>query len=176
MSNTKDLKSVGAQALQNIKPPLSGDYLDAMEDAPEPTPEEAAALREQKIARIAQVLDRGVLNDKLQEILRSCVPKGRRGKFVRDSEGDVMRYQNLNYTFDVVKGATGLHATGDNRVRVGDLVLMTISEEDYSILEEIRRRTIRKKIGIGKQEYINLASRNSEGGVVPFDESHTTIG
>lgn len=140
------------------------------------TPEEAVQIRESKIAKITQVLSRGLLNDKLEGILKNATPAGRVGKFVRDRPEDIMRYENLGYTFDVKPGATGLHGTGDTRVRVGDVVLMTISVDDFELLREINARTVRQKLGVARKEYHNLTESRSDLAMPAFDESHTIIG
>lgn len=140
------------------------------------SPEEAERLYEEKIARLTQVLSRGVLNDALQRIIDQAVPEGYHGKFVRDNEGDINRYRNLGYGFTYREGTQvrGSHGTGDSRIRQGDVVLMTVSGEQMDLLKEVRRRLVRKKLEIGKEEY--LARAASEEAAPAFDESKLTIG
>lgn len=168
MAIDKTLANVGAAALAGLKP---NDVQE--EDVVELTPEEAEALREQKIAKLTQVLSRGVLNDKLHSLILTAVPKGRVGKLVRDRDEDIIRHSNLGYTFEVVPGAQGLHATADGRVRVGDLVLMTISQEDHELLVEIRRRGIRRKLDLAKNE---AKARMQEDGIPVIDDSRRLVG
>lgn len=183
MSN---IRSAGARALDEAQKksqttPVSKaaepKKKEERRDDEEMTPEEAERLAEEKIARITQVLSKGILNEKLSSILERSVPAGYVGKFVRDTEEDIIRYQNLGYTFEVTPEARGLHGTGDGRVRVGDLVLMTISREDRNILSIARRREVQRKLSAGRKEYTRPAERAAESsGISVFDDSHTTIG
>ena len=121
--------------------------------AEEPTPEEAEEIRRERKERFAQILTRGVLNEKLRVIVEDGTPDGRRGKLVLDAEDKILQYQNLGYEFNYREGATGLNVTSDGRIRVGDLVLMTVSDEDYSILDEIRTEKVKEKLSAGRDEY-----------------------
>lgn len=176
-----DVRKTGARALENITKKSSEEEKKAkieetQASRSEISPEEAARIAEEKIARVTQVLSKGILNEKLASIIERSVPKGRIGKFVRDSEEDIIRYQNLGYTFEVNAGARGLHGTGDGRIRVGDLVLMTISQEDREILNIVRNRAIQQKLSAGRKEYTRPAERAAEAsGISIFDESQTTI-
>lgn len=139
------------------------------------TPEEADELLEQKVAKVMQILNRGQINDSLENLKREHVPPGYRSKFVRESEEAIVRYQNLGFGFTYREGAKSRgHATGDGRIRYGDTVLMTISEEDWNILQIVRKRQIRRKLGDARREYMR---RVEERNAAPsFDESVTTIG
>ena len=193
---TEDLEGIGEEALRkltkeevpdeavtfNMKVPSLKELNEKVEQEVELTPDEAAAyaIFKQKSAKIAQIMTRGIVNDKLQMIIDSAVPEGRKGKFIRDNDDDILRYQNLFYTFDYKEGHTkGLHAEADGRIRVGDVVLMTISEDDLYILRESRKKRVEWKLDQGKQEYIGPASakEKEEGGslVQSFDESSRTI-
>lgn len=173
---TDDLKSAGERALLSLDEDdldLEGQDQILVEEEPELSPAEAQKVFEQKVARVAQVLSRGAVNDKLAELLEQATPAGRVGKFVRENDAVIVRHKNLGYTFDVNTGVQG-HGTGDKRVRLGDCVVMTISLEDYVVLIEANRRGVQKKIGMGKQEYKSVTSR---GDMAPtFDESSTIIG
>ena len=140
----------------------------------EPTPEEAEEIREKKKARISQIMSGGILNERLQAIYDRSVPKGYRGKFVKDSDDYIIRYGNLGFLFHYSEEAAGLHETSDGRIRAGDLVLMTIPEEDYSILEEVRTEKVKQKLSAGRDEYHRqMQSSGQEGSII--DESDTQI-
>lgn len=141
------------------------------------TPEEATELRAKKKARVSQVLSRGVLSEKLQNILDQNTPDDRAGKYILDREEEIVRYQNLGYTFEYAEGVKQQRGmTGDGRIRVGDLVLMTISREDLEILREVRSETVKARLGAAKKEYAAHAMAEAErGGAVPFDNSQTII-
>lgn len=140
----------------------------------EPTPEEAMELVRQKTARIAQVLARGILNDRLQGIYDTSVPDGYGGKFVRDNPDDIIRYQNLGFEFKYKEGAEGLHGTPDGRVRVGDLVLMTINPEDRHILKEAKKQQVENKLTAGRRDYARSAQKEAPG-VQSFDQSDVRV-
>lgn len=144
---------------------------------PEPSPEEAEEIRAQKKARIAQIMSRGILNERLQSVYDAGVPESRHGKFVRDDQGSIVRYSNLGYTFEYNEDSLGEHATADNRIRVGDVVLMTISKDDHEILKEVRLDGIKKKLGASRREYKDQVARgmDAETGVAGFDDSSTVI-
>lgn len=176
MSNkSEELDELGAEALAEITASVKGSKKKKLSEREDKSPEEIAALREQRKAQLIQVLSRGQLNSRLDDIISNCVPENRVGKFVRDRPEDITRYQNLGYTFEVTENARGLHGTADGRVRVGDVVLMTIDRESHELLHEIRQDQIKRKLGSPKQEYLSRADRGRNGGIVPLNESHTEI-
>ncbi len=185
MSKDKDdLREEGLSALESLRgndaveeeeEKVEEEVLETVTMAAEPTPEEAEEIRREKKERIAQVLSRGVLNQKLEAIVRNGTPDGRRGKLVLDSEDKILQLQNLGFTFDYRQGATGLNATSDGRIRAGDLVLMTVSEEDYSILDEVRSEKVKMKLSAGRDDYKRRVQGASQGEDVSFDDSRTEV-
>jgi len=197
---SKDIEELGKDALRKLEVdeavevgafepspiPLSVISIEELREkkdrGEEFSSEEAAAfaLYSAKKARTAQIMHRGIINDKLQLIIDTSVPEGRRGKFIRDNKDDIMRYKNLHYDFQYKKGGEkGLHAEADGRIRVGDVVLMTISIEDLQMLREIRQEKVQWKLDQGKQEYIGPATSDEQtsgrGLVSSFDESSRTV-
>lgn len=174
MSDQKKLEDLGAEALGLD---LNDKEVEVKE---EPTPELALETRAQKKARIAQVFTRGVVNSKLQAVYEVAVPEDRVGKFIRDTEEDIIRYRNLGFEFVYKKGAAtrvDAHGTADGRIRIGDVVLVTISKEDHGILKELKHEQVLKKLDYGKEEFMTLSGKEAEsGGAVPFDESQRVIG
>ena len=139
---------------------------------PEPTPEEAEAIVAQKKARLAQVMTRGITNEKLKLAYDKYVPDGFGGKFVRDSEGDIIRYTNLGFGFEYKEEieATGVHGRADGRCAIGDVVLMTITKEDLALLKEVKKEKMLRNIGAGKDEYKRRSEKHAdEGGPSPID-------
>lgn len=137
---------------------------------PEPTPEEAEAIVAQKKARIAQVMTRGITNEKLQIVYDKCVPDGYSGKFVLDDEGYVIRYTNLGFGFTYTEGASGVHGRADGRIAVGDVVLMTITLADREILKTVKHEKMLRNISAGKDEYKRRSEKHAdEGGPSPID-------
>lgn len=192
---TDELKDLGAKALESAKPTVDfpesqkeimnpspteaakGLDAESLKGTDEPTPEEAEAIRAQKKKRVAQVLTRGVLNAKLDNVYHASVPSGRVGKFIRDDFESTIRYTNLGYSFEYNSEAVKLHGSADGHIRVGDVVLMTISQEDREILREVKREGIKRKLGAGRKEYTDRAEQASrEGsGTAPFDESVSNV-
>ena len=143
--------------------------------APEPTPEEAEEIRKKQKARFAQVLTRGLLNERLRVVVEDGTPAGRKGKLVLDAKDKILQYENLGYEFNYREGATGLNATSDGRIRVGDLVLMTVSDEDYSILDEIRTEKVKQKLSMARDEYHRRAGEAGQEEGVSEDRSVTQV-
>ena len=136
----------------------------------EKTPAEAAAIRATKKARVAQILTRGILNEKIQSVFERAVPDGFTGKFVRDDGGDIVRYRNLMFGFTYNEGCEDIQDP-DGRIRIGDVVLMTITREDRAILSEVREQQIQHKLGKGKEEYELQMDRERDSSVSPTDDS-----
>lgn len=99
-----------------------------------------------------QVLSRGYTIDAFDRIL-SFVPKGMKGWFVRDHDMSISRAKALGWELfrgnDASKKANLASSTGksDGLVRLGDLVLVVTSEENYAALmiaKEERNRRRRK--------------------------------
>lgn len=162
---------------------LNKSSLTEVEDKPaasskatvEATPQEAEEIRAQKKKKIAQVLARGVLNDKMERIGRDATPDGWGCKLVYDDDEEVLRHQNLGFVFEYKKGAKGMMDTADGRIRIGDLLLMTINPEDRALLKEVRTERVRERIGAARQEYTRTAEEKSAKGVVAFDESDIVL-
>jgi len=182
MSETVD--SLGEDALRALK-----EQLGAREPQPEQpkapeqvlkemTPEEAEAIAQQKRARVAQVLTRGILNDKMQRIFDKCIQEGWGGKFVRDTDEDIVRHENLGFTFVYAEGAKTVTLNALGRVVVGDLVLMTISPEDRAILKQVKAEGVRRKLGSARSEYKRQTEQHAERegiGVQSIDAGRTEV-
>ena len=170
----KELERVGENALkqEQAKDPIAGK---TTQKPKEMSAEEAAAKKASRKAELAHVLTRGVLNVKLQEVLDTYTPSDRVGKFVRDVDESLIRYKNLGYDF-IYSKAKLITPSVDGRIRVGDVVLMTVSREDREILREVRSETTRRRLIQGKEEFLSNAQKEAEkGGAVPFDNSQTVI-
>ena len=184
---SKDLREEGAKALEALKVKEEAEERVATtalpdgkagvkepESDPEPTPEEAEAIRETKKARIAQIMSGGILNERMQSIVDAATPDGFKSKFVMDSKDFIIRYSNLGFGWTYKEGSSGLHDTSDGRIRVGDLVLMTIAEEDHSILDEVRTDKVKKKLSAGRDEYHSqMRGSGQEEGII--DDSETVV-
>ena len=142
----------------------------------EMTPEEAVERRRQRKAQLAQVLNRGVLSDKLKSILDAAVPEGRGGKFVLDHDEHRIRYTNLGFNYEYRKDVPKHLLHADGHIRVGDVVLMTIDLEDAAILREIQIDGVKKRLVTAKHEFVEQAAKDAqEGGAQPFNQSQVFI-
>lgn len=199
MADKDDLREAGAEALKktqtvlttsdeehktvsNPSPTTAAGALaeskeaeeeESLELQTEPTPEEADEIRAQKKRKVAQVLQRGILNSKLQAVYDACVPEGRKGKFIRGDDESFIRYSNLYYSRTFTDGALERYGSVDGRIRVGDIELVTISDDDREILREVKQDRIMKNLGKGRKEYTAKADQAAREGnaPVPFDES-----
>lgn len=98
-----------------------------------PTDEESRA---QKKARLAQVLDRGIVGDRL----RVDLPADVHGEWIFNDMTEIMRMEALGFRIDdVYAPKRALHGTGDGRSVVGDVVFMTCPMENHELIEEIKR-------------------------------------
>lgn len=122
----------------------------AGEDA---TPEEAETRAEKK-AKVAQLLHRGLVNARLE------VKDGDPNRYycwVREHDPDIDRMAALGFEIETEAGQK-THGAGDNRRRIGDVILMSTPKENYEIIQEVRQEQKAKKSQLGKREYLKRAS------------------
>lgn len=121
------------------------------------TPKQAlakAAELEKEKARIAEVLSRGIVTDMIR--VKDADPE-RRYAWVRENDGDIAKFEMLGYRMETEAGE-GEHATGDDRRRVGDVVLMSTSRQQYELIEEVRSEQKRKRLASPVKEYKERAA------------------
>lgn len=111
--------------------------------------EKAARLKDME-SRAAQVLSRGRTLDAMDRISAKHVPKGHVGLLVRNNELDIARAQALGYELcfneEHKKSAKDTPTgTADGLIRVGDAVLMSISEEEHRVLQKVKAKRIAEK-------------------------------
>lgn len=130
----------------------------------EMTPEQAekkAAMIKEKKARIAQVLYRGITNEKLSGLISVAKEKdsSRHYCFIRDEIDEIVRLQPIGFQVERAErlGIEGLHGTGDGRIRVGDVIMMSCPLEDYELIQEVERESLEKKLNQGKRDYVRNA-------------------
>ena len=117
-----------------------------------------AMTKAQRKAKLAQVLDRGMVSDRL--VVKKPDPS-KHYEWCRDTEIDIDRWRSLNFEVEMDKGE-GLHGKGDGRKVVGDAVLMSCSKENFEILEELKEeRKARKRKMNAKKEYVQRARREN---------------
>lgn len=115
-----------------------------------------AMTKAQRKTKLAQVLDRGMVSDRL--VVKDADPS-KHYEWCRDTEIDIDRWRSLNFEVELERGE-GLHGQGDNRRVVGDAVLMSCSKENFEILEELKaERKERKRRMNAKKEYLMKARK-----------------
>lgn len=127
------------------------------------TPKEAQAradaLAEEK-KRIAEVLSRGLVTDMVHI---SDGDPDKRYVWVRERDIDMKKFQALGYSLETEAGESE-HGAGDDRRRVGDVVLMSVARERYDLIEEVRREQRRKRIDSPIKEYKTRAEAAAQRG------------
>lgn len=104
----------------------------------------------EKRARIAQVLHRGIINSRLE--IKDPDPS-KHYEFVRNRDEDIERSLALGFEVEKDQGK-GLHDKGDSRHVIGDVILMSISKEDFAVIEDYFREVKAAKSALGKKEYL----------------------
>jgi len=126
------------------------------------TPDEALALAadEDERARIAQILEMGLVTDMIS------VDDGepdRRYVWVRERDVDIKKYNLLGYRVETDVGDT-VHGTGDNRRRVGDVVLMSCGRERYELIQSVQQERKDRRYKNPVKEYMSRAKAASARG------------
>ena len=132
------------------------------------TAEEAVEKAERLLARrqsAVQVLARGQTVDALASVIEK-LPSDREGQFVRDTPGDIARAEALGFRIELGMDVKGLHDTGDNRVKVGDTVLMTIDRDEKRVVDRVRitERNRKNRVQSVQDQFRNVAASANTGG------------
>ncbi len=115
----------------------------------------------QRKARLAQVLSRGIVLSRLETPVEKLKEIGIVGCWVRENDDDINRYEALGFELETGMGAG--KDTGDNRQRVGDSVLMSTSQENWDIIQEINiERRKKRSVKKAKAEYVRQARTNPD--------------
>lgn len=123
--------------------------------------------RAERKKKIAQLLTRGVVNDRMDAagLLGKKYEATRRYEWVRETDTDVDRAMSLGFRLEKRPedwDGEGLHGAGDNRIRLGDTILMSISRDDYSLIEEVKDEQKRARLEAAKREYVLKAQVQNE--------------
>lgn len=112
--------------------------------------------------KIAQVLQRGFVNHRLdpKQHLGDAYDPNRCYEWVRDREEDISRIQALGARIEQKPDSgtpEGTHGTADGRIRVGDVVLVSFSQADYKVIQEVREEKKERRRGenAGRQDYLD---------------------
>lgn len=134
------------------------------------TPEERAKRK----ARLASVLDRGVVQDRLTVAL----PPDVYGEWVRDDPLEVHRLRTMGFEIDREHAPNqALHNDGSGAARIADVVFMTTSRENKDLIDEIRHEQMMRLHDPRKsreERELQAGIAAESGGDVPtFVESQT---
>ena len=126
---------------------------------------ETKATRLAKKAKLAQVLERGMVNARLE--VKDPDPN-KHYMWARDEDTSIDRYKSLGYELEHRGKTQGLHDKGDSRIVVGDAVLMSTSMENHDMLAEIKEDQHAKRRNMSaKKEYVRMSkSRNPDVAVL----------
>ena len=111
------------------------------------TEEKVSETRAQKKARIARVLERGVVIDRAAVAL----PPNLHGEWCHKDPVEIERMRALGFWVDGEGGrerhATGLHSDGDGTPMIGDVVFMVTDKENKELIDEVRTEQYQKTHG-----------------------------
>lgn len=124
--------------------------------------------RKERKAKLAQVLERGIIADRLTVDL----PSDKHGEWVADDPQEVSRMEALGFWIDRdYAKKRRLHADGSDASYIGDVVFMVCERDTYELLEEIRierKEAMHGKAGDkGKEEKDYSAQVKQETPEVP---------
>ena len=125
-------------------------------DRADKTPDEAltGAERAKEKARLLQVLGMGLVTDAIR------VDDGdpnRRYAYVRETDIDVKKFEALGYRVETQEGE-GTHGAGDNRRRVGDVILMSTDRARYELIEEVKAERVAQRMDSPVRDYKKRAA------------------
>lgn len=113
---------------------------------------EADKARNDKKARIAEVLDRGVVGDRLRVEVKDGM------HYEWPHKDDITRMASLGFRVatkdDVITENASMHDTADGKIRIGDTVLMVCDKETKELLDEVKaeRKSVAHAPKGGKQK------------------------
>lgn len=115
-----------------------------------------AAERGELKAKLAQILDRGIIQDRLQVAL----PPDLYGEWVRNDPLEIMRMKGLGFQIDD-KYATdrSIHSDGTSANVVGDVIFMTCDMLRHEVIEEIRHE---QKLAVHMKKKTKSGDKNKE--------------
>jgi hypothetical protein len=113
------------------------------------TEEMVKETREQRKARVASLLDRGVVIDRLIVNL----PPEYHGEWVAKDDISIMRWKALGFWVDGTDGhpqfstARALHSDGTTLPMIGDTIFMVTTRENKELIDEVRREQYERTHG-----------------------------
>jgi len=133
MSQERDVIVVGSNTTEKIAP--EHEPLTPEETKPPET-------RNERKARLARILERGIIADRLHVAL----PPDVYGEWVADDPVDIARLKALGFEVDTIYAPKhSIHSSGDKAGKIGDVIHMICSRENKDVLEEIRKENYDKR-------------------------------
>lgn len=141
----------------------------------DPKPEEAKPeevkqpieTREQRKAKLASILERGITHDRLSVDLPSDVY----GEWVRNDEVEIYRMQTLGFQVDhEYASKRALHTDGNKTAVVGDVIFMTTSRENKELIDEVEAERVYRKHNPKKPKEdadFESQTKSDTGGIIP---------
>ena len=139
------------------------------DNRPDLKPEVAQVMAEdEERARIAQILEMGLVTDMIAVKDKDPI---KRYVWVRERDTDISKFSLLGYELEAVGEDEQVHGAGDNRKRVGDVVLMSIPRERYNLIQSVREDRRRKRQNSPIKEYKKRATEAAARGeaAMPLD-------
>jgi hypothetical protein len=131
-----------------------------------------AETKEQKLARIAQILDRGIVVDRLHVNL----PEGVHGEWVRDDPIAIERMKAIGFEVDTQFAKSRALHDDTGKVKVGDVIFMTAPQEIRDLVKQVRKRKFddfyKKRPKVTKAEEVDQA--NFGAGVPELEVKNTS--
>jgi len=141
MGEEREIVRVSSDAAKAATEPAKS--IDEVREDHKPV-QEAALTRAEKKAVFAKVLERGIINARLEVPL----PDDVHGEWVRDDETEIMRMESMGFEVDTVHAKKRrLHSKGDGASYVGDVLFMTCDRENYEIIQEVKQDLYNKMHG-----------------------------
>lgn len=118
MSKERDVVSVGTQS-------ASEDTIESIR----------SMTRDQKKARLAYLLDRGIIHDRLAVNL----PPDKHGEWVRNDGMEIHRMQTMGFWIDnEYANARAINSDGKHGNIIGDVIFMVCDKETKELIDEVR--------------------------------------
>ena len=132
-------------------------------------------LQERK-ARVARVLERGVIADRLNVAL----PNGMYGEWVPDDPIEIDRMKSLGFDIDREHSKNrGIHTNADGATKVGDVIFMTCPQEQHELIQLVKKErfdAMHNPRGKGREGEEYRKKVETETPEIPvIDESRTAV-
>jgi hypothetical protein len=149
----ENLEDAGAEALAKLGSIIGTSDPTLVDDDRPDVPVEEAIARLTR-AQIAQILDRGVVGDQLNNVK---LPDDWVPYWVRERQQDVDRFKALGGRIErKAPGQGGLHGAGDDRIRIGDLILMSLPRQVVDVILDIDEKAKLALTKKGKKEFLSV--------------------